>query len=106
MTDSRAAHLVSLLNEPGVSHPTAAHKYECRYWREGKSHGPCTCGAQELDARIRKVLVDVGVEILESPAEMHERESLTITGAMCAAHLHRTDGAWICDGCGWTKVMP
>lgn len=22
------------------------HEHECRYWRMGKSHGPCTCDAE------------------------------------------------------------
>lgn len=98
--------LVSLLNQSGVSRPQAGHAYDCRYWREGKSHGPCSCGGRELDARVRMVLVEVGVEIQESPAQMHERESLTATGLMCITPLHRADGTWICDGCGWKKVMP
>lgn len=98
--------LVSILNEPGVSRPTGGHSYECRYWREGKSHGPCTCGGRELDARVRKVLVSSGVEIRESPCEMHERDSLTSTGIMCTIPLHREEDAWICDGCGWKVVMP
>jgi len=28
----------------------ACHSYECRFWRMGKRHGPCTCGAEALKA--------------------------------------------------------
>ncbi len=101
-----SADLVSLLNQPGVSHPEAVHKYDCRYWRSGKSHGPCTCGARELSARIRVALVQSGIAVRESPAQIHERDSLTAIGEMCTDHIERHQGAWLCKGCGWRMVMP
>jgi len=71
--ESAVERLLTLLRNPRVSKPEAVHEYECRYWREGKSHGPCTCGARELDARVRQALIDCAVSIPESPNEVRER---------------------------------
>jgi hypothetical protein len=30
----------------------AVHARKCKYWRMGKSHGPCTCGASLAIERI------------------------------------------------------
>lgn len=38
---------------------TAVHAHECRYWRTGKSRGPCTCGANDLWAEHFADLVTV-----------------------------------------------
>lgn len=105
METNKSTDLVGLLKQPGVSHPEAVHQYDCRYWREGKKHGPCTCGARALDARIRMVLVGCGIEIRESPAQMHERESLAGNGEMCIEHIRREKDAWVCRICGWKTVM-
>jgi hypothetical protein len=69
--------LISLLKMPGVSRPEAVHDYDCHYWREGKSHGPCTCGARELDIRIRAALIAAGIQVGESPNEQAERSALS-----------------------------
>jgi len=69
--------LIALLKLPGVCRPEAVHTYECRYWREGKSHGPCTCGARDLDTRIRAALIAAGVEVGESPNQIAERNALS-----------------------------
>lgn len=29
-----------------------AHTYECPFWRIGKKHGPCICGAAEIQAQV------------------------------------------------------
>ena len=98
--------LVNLLSLPGVSRPEAVHGHDCRYWRQGKSHGPCLCGARHLDACIRAALIAVGVNVPESPNEIHERESLAAAGSICSGKLLRADDAWICVVCGWKKDIP
>ena len=109
MNDTKAlsSDLVTLLNMPGVTHPEAVHKHECRYWRSGKSHGPCSCGAREVSAHIRVALVAAGVGVRESPNQMHERGSIESTGAMCNGQIRReTNEGWFCPACGWKVEMP
>lgn len=36
----------ALRDEYGWFFSTAPHAYDCRFWRRGKSHGPCTCGGK------------------------------------------------------------
>ena len=71
--------LVALLKHPRVCLPEAVHDHSCRYWREGKSHGPCTCGAQDLDIRLRVAMIASGIEVNESPNEKAEREAHSAT---------------------------
>jgi hypothetical protein len=97
--------LVTLFNLPSVSRPEAVHDYKCRYWRNGKSHGPCTCGARELSAEIRAALVAAGIRVNESPLQVHERDSLTASGIMCLGKIARNQGAWVCECCGWKVEM-
>lgn len=73
---SAIERLLNIMRGPGVSRPEAIHEHGCRYWREGKSHGPCTCGARELDAQLRQALIDCGVSISESPNQVCERMGL------------------------------
>jgi|SRR5688572_9585019 len=47
--------LRELLTNPQV-HVTATHEHECPYWRMGKKHGPCICGAKELDDKFRELM--------------------------------------------------
>lgn len=70
---SAVERLLNILRGPNVCRPEAIHEHACRYWREGKSHGPCTCGARELDAQLRQALIDCGVPIGESPNQVRER---------------------------------
>jgi len=100
-SEARASDLVALLNTPRVTLPEAVHEYDCPYWREGKSHGPCICGARELGARVRIALVAAGVNIRETPNEGHERDSLTAAGIMCLGKIMRQSDRWICESCGW-----
>lgn len=69
--------LIVLLSHPRVSPPSAVHTHKCKYWRVGKKHGPCNCGARELDARLRVALHAAGVELHESPDEVKERAALS-----------------------------
>lgn len=103
-TSPQSEDLVTMLNTPGVSLPDTVHKHECRYWRNGKSHGPCTCGARELGARLRIVLAAVGVRIHESPREQHDRNSLHSSGTMCIQPIHHNGAEWFCMTCGWRGI--
>lgn len=66
--------LIEFLKMGNVALPVPIHARHCRYWRQGKSHGPCICGARELGARLRQTLLDCGIYICESPIERDERE--------------------------------
>lgn len=70
---SSVERLLNLLRAPSVSRPEAVHKHGCPYWREGKKHGECNCGARTMDAAIRQALIDCGVSIHESPNEVSDR---------------------------------
>jgi hypothetical protein len=69
--------LCDLLNNTRVSLPDAVHTYECPAWREGKKHGPCDCGGDELSTRTRVALLAVGVKVLETPNEKAARLAFT-----------------------------
>lgn len=72
--------LLEFLKLPNVTRPQAVHEYDCPNWRNGKHHGPCTCGAAEIDARLRAALISNGVEVWESPNEVAERAALSASG--------------------------
>jgi len=71
--ESDVERLLVLLRNKRVCRPEAVHGADCRYPREGKRHGPCTCGAQQLDILLRQALIDCGVSIGECPDEVRER---------------------------------
>lgn len=73
---SDLTHLIDLLNDPRMCRPTAVHAHECPYWRVIKRHGPCSCGASELDLKMRIALMSWGVKVEESPHEQQERLAL------------------------------
>ena len=66
-TESRPANtvaprpLLELLNLPMVARPEAVHLWTCRFWRNGKAHGPCACGAEQINEEIRARLALDGV---------------------------------------------
>lgn len=68
--------LLGLLRHELVHRAEAVHGYDCKFPREGKRHGPCTCGAQQLDAELRQALIDCGVSFSESPNQVRERLAL------------------------------
>jgi hypothetical protein len=41
-----------------VLNATAVHTHDCKYWRLGKSHGPCTCGANDLWESVREEMTE------------------------------------------------
>ena len=53
---------VVVAGERTSGHITASvfpiHVHECRYWRAGTRHGPCTCGAQSLWEKFLKAHAD------------------------------------------------
>lgn len=73
---SEIERLLAILRNRCIHRPFAVHNGECRYPRMGKQHGPCICGARQLDVELRQALIDCGVSVSECPDEVRERVAM------------------------------